>query len=154
MMPFYAPFNPFNPYNHRRANNYYSPYNNLHNNNLESNNLRENPCFPSVSSRKEQGNFDCSSNNTILRNDSKNISKNNNYYSKKDNSDNNNDNNNNNSNNNENECIGEFNNSFFEIFGLKLAFDDLLIIAMLFFLYKEEVNDTYLYIALILLLLT
>ena len=42
----------------------------------------------------------------------------------------------------------------FEIFGLKLYFDDLLIIALLFFLYQEEVKDTYLYIALILLLLS
>lgn len=42
----------------------------------------------------------------------------------------------------------------FEIFGLKLYFDDLLIIALLFFLYQEDVKDTYLYIALILLLLS
>ena len=42
----------------------------------------------------------------------------------------------------------------FEIFGLKLHFDDLLIIALLFFLYQEEVKDTYLYISLILLLLS
>lgn len=42
----------------------------------------------------------------------------------------------------------------FEIFGLKLHFDDLLLIALLFFLYQEEVKDTYLYIALILLLLS
>lgn len=42
----------------------------------------------------------------------------------------------------------------FEIFGLKLYFDDLLILALLFFLYQEEVKDTYLYMALILLLLS
>lgn len=42
----------------------------------------------------------------------------------------------------------------FEIFGLKLHFDDLLIIALLFFLYQEEVKDSYLYISLILLLLS
>ena len=42
----------------------------------------------------------------------------------------------------------------FEIFGLKLHFDDLLLIALLFFLYEENVKDTYLYIALILLLLS
>ena len=42
----------------------------------------------------------------------------------------------------------------FEIFGLELHFDDLLIIALLFFLYQEGVKDTYLYIALILLLLS
>ncbi len=42
----------------------------------------------------------------------------------------------------------------FDFFGLKLHFDDLLIIALLFFLYQEEVKDPYLYIALILLLLS
>lgn len=41
---------------------------------------------------------------------------------------------------------------FFEIFGIKLYFDDLLILALLFFLYKEEVKDNYLYIVLFLLL--
>lgn len=66
-------------------------------------------------------------------------------------------------NNSKHECINnlEKNNKsfkddeeFFEIFGLKLYFDDLLIIALLFFLYQEDVKDTYLYIALILLLLS
>lgn len=42
----------------------------------------------------------------------------------------------------------------FEIFGIKLYFDDLLLVALLFFLYQEEVKDTYLYIALVLLLLS
>lgn len=42
---------------------------------------------------------------------------------------------------------------FFEIFGLKLYFDDLILLGMLFLLYKEESEDTYLYIALVLLLL-
>lgn len=46
------------------------------------------------------------------------------------------------------------NEECFEIFGLKLYFDDLLLITLLFFLYQEEVKDTYLYIALILLLLS
>ena len=49
----------------------------------------------------------------------------------------------------------EYNSTeYFEILGLKLHFDDLLIIALLFFLYQENVKDTYLYIALILLLLS
>jgi len=43
---------------------------------------------------------------------------------------------------------------FFEIFGIKLYFDDLLILALIFFLYKEEVNDNYLYIILFMLLLS
>jgi hypothetical protein len=41
----------------------------------------------------------------------------------------------------------------FEIFGLKIYFDDLLILCLLFFLYKEGIKDHYLFISLILLLL-
>lgn len=68
------------------------------------------------------------------------------------------------SNYNEEECIpdtlntkeSEINSSeqYFELFGIKLYFDDLLILALLFFLYKEEVNDSYLYIILLMLLLS
>ena len=43
---------------------------------------------------------------------------------------------------------------FFEILGIKLHFDDILIICLIFFLYKEEVHDEMLFIALILLLLS
>ncbi|MBR1802733.1 MAG: hypothetical protein IJ777_02015 [Clostridia bacterium] len=43
---------------------------------------------------------------------------------------------------------------FFEIFGLKLYYDDMLLIGLIFFLYQEEVKDQYLFIALILLLLS
>ena len=42
----------------------------------------------------------------------------------------------------------------FDFFGIKLHSDDLLIIFLLFFLYQEDVKDTYLYVALILLLLS
>ncbi len=44
--------------------------------------------------------------------------------------------------------------NFFNILGFKLYFDDLLILAVLFFLYKEDVEDTYLYIILVILLLS
>lgn len=44
--------------------------------------------------------------------------------------------------------------AFFEIFGLKLYFDDILIICILFFLYTEKVQDQELFMCLILLLLT
>ena len=44
--------------------------------------------------------------------------------------------------------------SYFNLFGLKLYNDDLLLIGMIFFLYKEDVKDQYLFIALILLLLS
>lgn len=42
----------------------------------------------------------------------------------------------------------------FEIFGIKLYFDDILLICLIFFLYNEGVKDQYLFISLILLLLT
>ena len=43
---------------------------------------------------------------------------------------------------------------FFDIFGIHLYFDDILILCLLFFLYQEEVNDQFLFIALLLLLLS
>lgn len=45
-------------------------------------------------------------------------------------------------------------NEIFEIFGIKLHFDDILLICLIFFLYNEGVKDQYLFISLILLLLT
>ncbi len=48
----------------------------------------------------------------------------------------------------------EASDAFFEIFGLKLYFDDVLIMCILFFLYNENVHDEELFICLILLLLT
>lgn len=43
---------------------------------------------------------------------------------------------------------------YFDLFGLKLYNDDLLLIGLIFFLYKEDVKDQYLFFALILLLLS
>jgi len=54
----------------------------------------------------------------------------------------------------ENAEIPESSEAFFEIFGLKLYFDDILIMCILFFLYTEKVHDDELFICLILLLLT
>ena len=48
----------------------------------------------------------------------------------------------------------DIHDEYFEILGLKLHFDDLLIICILIVLYQEDVKDTYLYVALILLLLS
>lgn len=42
----------------------------------------------------------------------------------------------------------------FELFGIKLFFDDILIICLIFFLFQEGVKDQYLFISLILLLLS
>lgn len=159
MYPFFGP--PF----YRRPSPYYpnrnSGYSNLHNLNSFSNKNTENSCSPSNSRPKKQEKFtdsnfsDFSSKNCVKnRNDNfKNCTKsrNNNFKST------------------ENTCCGKDNNlpyidscfednyssnECFEIFGLKLHFDDLLIICILFFLYQEDVKDTYLYISLILLLLS
>lgn len=46
------------------------------------------------------------------------------------------------------------NNFFLDIFGLKLQFDDLLLLVLIFFLYNEGVKDEELFIVLILLLLS
>ena len=54
----------------------------------------------------------------------------------------------------ENTRINESSEAFFEIFGLKIYFDDILIMCILFFLYTEKVHDDELFICLILLLLT
>lgn len=43
---------------------------------------------------------------------------------------------------------------FFDLFGIRLYFDDILLICLIFFLYNEGVKDEGLFMALILLLLT
>ena len=42
----------------------------------------------------------------------------------------------------------------FEFFGIKLQFDDILLICLLLFLYNEGVKDQFLFISLIMLLLS
>ena len=44
--------------------------------------------------------------------------------------------------------------SLFEIFGLKVYLDDILIMCILFFLYQQDVEDDWLFLILVLLLLT
>ena len=43
---------------------------------------------------------------------------------------------------------------WFDLFGIKLYFDDVLILSLLFFLYREEVKDEGLFLALVLLLIS
>lgn len=43
---------------------------------------------------------------------------------------------------------------FFELLGIKLYFDDILLICLIFFLYTEGVQDEMLFLALVLLLLS
>ena len=45
-------------------------------------------------------------------------------------------------------------NVIFEIFGIKLHYDDILLICLIFFLYNEGIQDEFLFISLILLLLS
>lgn len=42
----------------------------------------------------------------------------------------------------------------FEVFGIKLHYDDILLICLIFFLYNEGIKDEFLFIALVLLLLS
>ncbi len=44
--------------------------------------------------------------------------------------------------------------AIFEIFGIKLHYDDILLICLIFFLYKEGVKDEFLFLVLILLLIS
>ena len=50
--------------------------------------------------------------------------------------------------------LSNTNNSIINILGLELYLDDIIILCILFILYKEEIKDEILFIALILLLLT
>ena len=50
--------------------------------------------------------------------------------------------------------MGDGSSPIIEIMGIKLYIDDILILVLLFLLYKEEVKDEMLYISLILLLLS
>ena len=56
--------------------------------------------------------------------------------------------------NNSKSDVDSNSNYFFELFGLKLYFDDVLLICLIFFLYQEGVKDDELFISLILLLLS
>lgn len=46
------------------------------------------------------------------------------------------------------------NDYWLDVFGIKLYYDDVLILSLLFFLYKEEVKDEWLFLALVLLLIS
>lgn len=134
--PFYKP-----PYFRRH---YYpkTGYYSLHKANKTELNIDENPCFPNKFTSKHQEIFTHSKTQDKNCKNSKNAIYNFDTFNNLNNLDTTTDN----IEYNSTEC--------FEIFGLKLHFDDLLIIALLFFLYQEDVKDTYLYIALILLLLS
>ena len=48
----------------------------------------------------------------------------------------------------------DFGTNYIDIMGIRLYFDDLLLIGIIFFLYNEKIEDNYLFISLILLLLS
>ena len=78
----------------------------------------------------------------------KNINKNSNNY----NNDNNNEFSKNTRNKNSESLYNP--NDYFEILGIKFHYDDILLICLIFFLYKEGVKDESLFVGLILLLLS
>lgn len=133
MYPF--PFFRF-PFFRRPYNNYY-PYNNLHNQNINYKNNSQTTYSPS---NFQENNYTKNQDNINFYN--MNRKSNQNTISHLPNND------------FINNINGENTEDSFDFFGLKLNSDDLLILALLFFLYKEDVKDTYLYIALILLLLS
>ncbi len=53
-----------------------------------------------------------------------------------------------------NPLFSDWEEPIFEVFGVKLYLDDIIILGLLFFLYQEGVQDEMLYISLILLLLS
>lgn len=50
--------------------------------------------------------------------------------------------------------LSQQDNVWLDLFGIKLYFDDVLILSLLFFLYQEEVKDEGLFLALIMLLIS
>lgn len=54
----------------------------------------------------------------------------------------------------EEKSTNSFENEIIEIFGINLYYDDILLICLIFFLYNEGVKDEFLFIVLILLLLS
>ena len=108
---------------------FYPPYYKGYYNN--ANNVKQNPLLPNKGT--------VSSNNKDLNFDKKQENSSENYTSEKD---------------SDNKNCDDVCNEYFEIFGLKLYFDDILLICMIFFLYNEGVQDQMLFISLILLLLS
>lgn len=125
------PYPFFGAPNFRRPRPYYS-YKIPNNTNYHMYKNVQKPYSPNISDKKIEDNIKCSSNNVQHKDFCTN-----------------------NVNISQNSCnTSDVSDECFEIFGIKLYFDDLLIIALLFFLYQEDVKDSYLYIALILLLLS
>ncbi len=98
--------------------------------------------------RYKRNNFYRVPNSSYIPNNYKNVSPND---SKKDTSSTQNNNSNLDSDSKKEDSNGS---PIFDIFGIKLYFDDILLIVLIYFLYKEEVKDESLFVTLILLLLS
>ena len=128
-MMFFPPFYP----TYYRNMNYRNP--NYSNGDFENTNYKNNFNENINYQRNNESSFKES---TTTLNNKENHSKYNNNFNKKDMHDN----------------CNNTDTEYFEIFGLKLYFDDILLICMIFFLYNEGVQDQMLFISLILLLLS
>lgn len=135
-MMYSFPFSSFP--NFRR--NYYPGYHNYSSNNLAN---RPSPYFPMISSMSSNTSRHTSSFQQIPKGKQENPKTNCNKHTQETNSCSSN-------------CQEEVSEEkpIFEIFGIRLYSDDLILLALLFFLYKEEVKDPTLFISLILLLLS
>lgn len=136
------------PYNINLNNNYYEKFTNRDFNNKESNYFT--PNHQQIKSKYNSNTYNYNAHNP-------NFSSNNNTNSIKNNYISNNFSNKSYSKENKINTNSDFEESsspLFSILGINLFFDDILILCILFFLYNENVNDPFLYIILILLLLT
>ena len=129
--------------------NYYNSYVNYRRNNLNNGVLPKSSNVNNFSQNDYNENSINQNNykeNSVNQNDYNKNSVNQNNFSSSDYNENRTNKKNNSKSNND--------NYFFELFGLKLYFDDVLLICLIFFLYDEGVRDNELFISLILLLLS
>lgn len=136
-MPLNFPFFRF-PYSHRYNNNYYPRYNNIKHHDIGS--CNNNHCADDIHQISETNNENCNK-NSITDNPSNTISDIFSFiptsigpltFHV--------------------EALSDKEKPLFEMFGIKLYLDDVIIICLLIFLYQEQVDDQMLYIALFLLL--
>ena len=146
-MPLHLPFNFPYFYNNRNYRRMPTPY---YNNTHYQNNYKSQNSIQGNSNHNMQNYFNDNLNHNIQNNfqDNSNPNIQNNIQATKLNDSKKN------PENSEDENRSETSECFFEIFGIKLHFDDVLIICILFFLYKEEVHDQELFLCLVLLLIS
>jgi len=137
--PYYSNNLNFNPYSNNFSKKYYNNFNNLTHNYTNTYNSNYSKKYTHNNSKKFSNNLSSYYSNNYYQNQNSSIGS---KQKKIENS--------------PKREIQEksFEHELLEIFGLKLYFDDILLICLIFFLYNEGVKDKYLFISLILLLLT